>query len=127
MNHRASRQQGMTLISFLILCIMVGFYILLGLKLAPVYLEHFKVTTILNNLKNEPELADKSPHEIMVMLQKRWDMNSIDRITPEKSVTIEKSIGKLTIDLDYEIDQPILGNVSTLVKFKESFAIGKPN
>ena len=124
MNHRLSRQRGMTLISFLILCIMVGFYILLGLKLMPVYLEHYKVSSILKNMKGEPEMSEKSPREIMILLQKRWDINSIDRITPEKSVTIEKSGEKISISLDYEVEQPIVGNVSALVKFKEFYTIG---
>jgi hypothetical protein len=125
MNHRVSRQQGLTLISFLVLCIMVGFYILLGLKLLPIYLEHFQVTTIVKNLKDESDIAEKSPRDIMGMIQKRWSMNNIDRIAADKSISIEKTGSKITIDVDYEVEQPIVGNVSALVKFKELYTIGE--
>lgn len=127
MNHRASRQQGMTLISFMVLFIMVGFYILLGLKMLPIYIEHYKVKTTLNNLKTEPGLVEKSPREIMSLLQKRWDINSIDRIKVDNSLSVEKSGESIIIDLDYEVEQPIISNVSALVKFKETYTMGGSN
>lgn len=125
MNHRPSRQQGMTLISFLILFAMVGFFILLGLKLSPIYLEHYKITTTLNNLKNEPEIGEKSAKEIAYILQKRWDVNGIDRINTRDSLTAEMDDGDMVIQVEYEVAEPIIGNVSALVKFKDSIKIGR--
>ncbi len=124
MNHRASRQQGMTLISFLLLFSMIAGYLLLGLKMAPIYLEHFKVTTILENLQKEPSLADSPPREIMATLQKRWDINGITRISADKSLTIEMNEGKMSIHVDYEVEEPIAWNTSVVVKFDESYPIG---
>jgi hypothetical protein len=125
MHHRASRQRGMTLISFLLLFAMIGSFILVGLKLTPIYLEHFKIKTTLENLKSEPELAEKSPKEIIATLQKRWDINSINRITAADSVTIEASGGSLTVQAEYEVEEPIVANVSALVRFKDSVTLGK--
>ena len=127
MNHCSSRQTGMTLISFLLLCVMVGSFILVGLKLAPIYLEHFKVTTTLENLKEEPGLSEKSPKEIAGMLQKRWDINGIDRLTAKDNLTIGRSGGELVVQVEYEVEEPIVGNVSALVRFNDSITVGGSN
>lgn len=120
MHHRASRQAGITLISFLILFTMVGCFILVGLKLTPIYLEHFKVLTTLENLKQEPNVAERSPKDIAAMLQKRWDINGITRITAKDNVAVERSDGDLIVQVDYEVEEPIAWNISALVKFNDS-------
>lgn len=124
MRQRPSRQNGMTLISFLVVFIVCGFLVLLGLKLAPVYLEYFKVSSSLSSLKKEAGLSDKSPREIISMVQKRWDINSVDRITADKSLEIEKHGDVFKIRLNYEVEEHIIGNVSALVKFDETFMLG---
>lgn len=123
MNRSPSRQNGMTLISFLMMFVLIGFFMLLILKLAPIYLENFKVTTTLNALKKEPGLSDRSPKEIIAMVQKRWDINSIDRISAADSLTIDKSGGFVRIQVDYEVEEPILANISVLVKFKDTYTM----
>jgi hypothetical protein len=122
-----SRQKGITLIGFLLMFIFFGFYVLLGLKLAPIYLEYYKVKSSLASLKKEQGMAEKTPRDVLVFLQKRWDVNDINRITADKSVVVEKRQNTMKIQLDYEVEEPILGNVSALVKFKDSFTIGESN
>ncbi|MFZ4701712.1 MAG: DUF4845 domain-containing protein, partial [Candidatus Methylumidiphilus sp.] len=60
----ANRQNGMTLISFLLVFVVAGFLVLLTLKLVPVYLDHMKVKSSLEGLKTEAGLADKPAQEI---------------------------------------------------------------
>ncbi|MFM8333175.1 MAG: DUF4845 domain-containing protein [Candidatus Methylumidiphilus sp.] len=123
MNNRLSQQNGLTLISFLVIFTIFGFFVLLVLKLAPIYLEHFKVTTSLEAIKKEPGVTEKSPREIAAMLQKRWDVNDINRITVDKSVVIEKRPDSLKVVVDYEVEEHIMANVSALVKFNDSFTL----
>ena len=75
MNSIRYRQSGMTLISFLVVFIVAGFFVLLILKMVPVYLENLKIVSSLDGLKNESGIAEKSPKEIKQLLQKRWDVN----------------------------------------------------
>lgn len=121
MNRSPSRQSGMTLISFMLMFVLIGFFMLLILKLAPIYLENLKVTSTLNALQKEPGLVDRSPKEIIAMVQKRWDINSIDRISAADSLTIDKSGGSVRINVDYEVEEHVLANISVLVKFKDSY------
>lgn len=120
MNHKLRHQQGMTLISFLLMFVVLGFLMLMILKIAPIYLEHFKIKSTLNNLKVESGIGNKSPAEITGLLQKRWDMNSIDRVSAQDSVTVEKHEGVLKIQVAYEVEEHLIGNLSALVKFDDS-------
>jgi hypothetical protein len=127
MNRTPFRQGGMTLISFLFIFIVAGFVVLLTLKIIPVYLEHVKVKSCLQGLKTEPGLAEKPPQDIKKLLTMRWDMNSVEGITAEDNVIIEKKNGLMTIQVAYEVEKPILGNMSALMKFDDSITIGNPN
>lgn len=123
MNRSPSHQSGMTLISFMLMFVLIGFFMLLILKLAPIYLENLKVTSTLNALKKEPGLADKTPKEILAMVQKRWDINSIDRISANDSLVVDKTGGFVKIQVDYEVEEHILANISVLVKFKDTYTM----
>lgn len=122
-----SRQKGLTLISFLVIFIVAGFFILLTLKIVPVYLDHMKIESSLEGLKNEKGIAFKSPQEIKQLLQKRWDVNSIEGMDPAQDVEIERKGGAMTIRVAYEVEKPVLGNMSALMKFDDSITVGDTN
>lgn len=122
-----SRQKGMTLIGFLLMFVIFGFYVLLALKLGPIYFDYYKIKMSIDSLKKEHDIVDKPPRDIIAALQKRWDVNDIRRITADKSVVVEKHSGSTTLLLDYEVEEPIFGNVSALIKFNQSVTLGDPN
>jgi len=122
-DHHPSRQTGMTLIGFLLTFVLIGFFTVLVLKLAPIYLEHFKVVTSLNSLKKEPDLGAKTKDEILTMLQKRWDINAIDHVSA-KDVKIAKQGGHVKIQVAYEVVEHIMGNVDALVYFDDAIEAG---
>lgn len=124
MRCRPSRQRGVTLIGFLLIFVSIGFVTLLTLKLFPIYFEHYKIQGILKGLQSERDLAGKTPREVISMVQKRWDINSINGVTAQDSLVVEKHGDYLRIQLDYEVEQHLLGNVSVLVKFNDFIDIG---
>jgi hypothetical protein len=127
MNQMSPRQSGMTLISFLTVFVVAGFMILMMLQLVPVYLDHMKVKSTLDGLSNESGLAEKPASEIRKMLQKRWDINSVNDLSAENNVFIEKKNGVVTIQVVYEVEKPIMGNMSALIKFDDSISAGDSN
>ncbi len=126
MNSMKSSQSGLTLISFLTVFIVVGFFILTTLKIVPVYLDHFKVKASLEGV-NESGLAEKSPQEIKRMLQKRWENNSIEGISTDENVSIEKKDTSMTIRVAYEVEKPLIANMSILIKFDDTITVGDAN
>jgi len=127
MSRGLSRQKGLTLISFMLMFAALGFIVLIFLKLLPIYMEHYKVQATLNNLKIESGLTDMTPGQITALLQKRWDVNSIDRIQAKESAVIEKHPGYVKVQVAYEVEEHLVANVSALVKFDDTVEIGEQN
>jgi len=52
MNISPKHQEGFTFISLVFILGLIGFFVLLGLKIAPIYLDHSKVVSALAEIKN---------------------------------------------------------------------------
>jgi hypothetical protein len=119
MNSTLRRQQGLTLISWLVILMMVGFFIMLGLRLAPVYMQNYTVKNILTDLQQEPLISRKPPGEIRQMLLRRFDINGIENLGRE-NIKVSRAGGKTKVEVAYETRQHIAGNVDVVVTFNES-------
>lgn len=118
MNH-PKRQQGMTLLGWIIVLGLIAFFVLLTLRLLPNYLENFKVAETLESLKNEPDITRKAPSEVRKLISRRFIINDVTSIDA-RDVTITNDDGRITIRARYEIRVPVLGNVDAVTKFDES-------
>jgi len=127
MNSMKSRQQGLTLFSFLIIFIGIGFFVLTALKVIPVYLDHIKIKSSLDGVKTEVGLTQKSPDEIKRMIEKRWDINSIEGVSTSENVTVEKRAGITIIQVAYDVEKPLIANMSILIKFNDTVTVGDTN
>ncbi|QSA98341.1 DUF4845 domain-containing protein [Methylococcus sp. EFPC2] len=118
MYSQPGRQSGMTLIGFLLMFLLIGFFALLTLKLVPIYLEHFKISSSLESLKKEPDIGAKSKNDVLRLLERRWEINMVNAVTA-KDVVYTRQPGKVKIQIAYEVTTPILGNVDALVYFDD--------
>lgn len=118
----SNRQSGMTLIGFLLMFLLIGFFALLTIKLVPIYLEHFKISSSLQSLKKEPDIGSKSKEDIIGLLERRWEINMVNAVTA-KDVVITRDPGKLKVQIAYEVTTPILGNVDALVYFDDTIEV----
>lgn len=116
------RQRGLTFISFAILMMVLGFFMLLLVRIGPVYLNHYKVRTSLESLKSDKELVVRTREEIVKALERRWDINMVDSVTT-KDVKITRDNGKLRVQVAYEVARHIMGNVDVLVYFDDSVEV----
>ncbi len=117
-----SRQRGMTFIGWVVTLAIVGFFVLLTLRLLPGYLEYFKIKGVLESLEKEPNLTQATKTEIRKLISRRLDINSVDHVTA-KDFRIEKRDGRLVVRVDYEVRVPILGNVDAVQKFHDQIEL----
>ena len=113
------QQQGLTAITTLALIVIIGFLVLIVLKLAPVYLEYFNVAASVNSLKNDPDLGQKSKDDVYELLKRRFEINDVKRVKKD-NVKISRASGATTIAVNYEARVSLLGNVDFLVTFRKS-------
>jgi hypothetical protein len=113
------KQRGLTFISWLVIFIVAGFLVMVGIKIAPVYLDHFAVKSTLEAIKNEPFAERKSKSELRNMVLKRLDINSIRHVTGE-NISIKSSSGTRIINVAYEVRRHIAYNAAIVMTFDET-------
>lgn len=112
------KQRGMTGLGWLTVLFLIGFFAFLGLKLIPIYLEHYSIKSVVESLNREPQITKKSPAEIRKLVMKRLKINSVYDFKKEY-LKIKKSGGVMTITVSYEVREPMAGNIEALLTFKE--------
>ncbi|TPQ27049.1 DUF4845 domain-containing protein [Methylomonas sp. EFPC3] len=117
------KQQGLTFLSIAFILALIGFFTLLILKIAPIYINHSRVVNAIKAIENTTDIVTKSKSEIKTSLDKRFDMNYVEHVKPE-DVTIVAQPGYVRVEIDYERVEHIMGNLSVLVEFHEGFEAG---
>ena len=125
MQHSYKKQQGLTLISLIFVLGLIAFFVLLGFKVGPIYMEHAKVTHALSSLKNQPDIENKSKRYIWNSLNKQMGMDYIYHIKKEH-VKITSSHGYMKVQIKYHVKQLLVENLSVWVDFDNSVEVGTP-
>jgi hypothetical protein len=118
-----SKHAGMTLISFLILLLVVGFFAYMAMKLVPAYTEFMGVQKALNDMTAE-NFDGKSMLEIRNDLIKKMDYQYVSNgtIAPE-DISVTKGDQGLQLQVAYDKDIPFMYNIDFLVHFEKSVPI----
>lgn len=116
-------QQGMTLISFIVVMMIIAFFTLIILKVGPVYMNHSKVVHALETLKNRPGIEEESKHEVWNSLGKQFNMNYVENIT-KKDVKITSRPGYLKVQIVYFVKTPFIDTLSIWVDFDNTIEVG---
>jgi len=106
----------MTAIGWLLVMGLIAFFTLITLRLVPAYLEFAKVTSVLESLQNEPGITRKTRGEIISMIAKRFDVNDVYQVDA-KQVKVKKEKGVLTVSINYERREHLVGNVDVVTTF----------
>lgn len=109
------QQNGMSFISFLMVAIMVGFILLTGMKLAPVYLEFRSIKQAMDATAQQS--SDQSISQVRESLRKRLDINYVSGVKPN-NFEVKRQDNSYKISTDYQVEKKFIGNISLLVKFK---------
>ena len=116
-------QHGMTLISFILILAVVGFFGYLAMRLFPVYSEYYSAV---NDIKAVTQAtgADKgSVDELNDSLYRRFQISYVDSIDLKKHVKYVKQNDKRTLKLNYEVRRPLMYNLDFVAKFDREFPL----
>jgi hypothetical protein len=119
-----NRQQGLTLISTLLLLGLIGFFVLLGVKVIPVYLDHSKVANALSALEKSGNVEGQTEFEIRNNLAKRFNLNYVYDVTQD-DIKITKYGSYLKVAIQYEVVKKLVGNLSVLAEFNDVIEVGQ--
>jgi len=109
-------QSGITLIGFLVVLAVAGFFAYVGMKLFPMYQEYYSVKTAMKGLANEPGIATQDPARIQDLFFRRLYINYSDNVLPE-NVKFTRSDGGWKMEVNYEVRKPMVYNIDVVGKF----------
>lgn len=109
-------QRGMSPITVLLVCGMIGFCMLMVFRIAPIYIADATVSSAMKGIEQEANLARMSAYEIRNRLQRHFDVNDIDAIK-SSDVKVTKDAGELVISIEYETRRPLIYNLDVVAHF----------
>lgn len=112
------KQKGLTPVSTVLIVVIVALFVLIILKLFPVYKDQWVIRSILTGVKKDSSFANKSRREIKDIIMRRASINQVTRFT-EKEIFIEKTGGATNITIQVDVIQPLVGNLSLHVAINE--------
>ena len=116
------KQGGMTLIGFLIVLGVVGFFAYIGMKLIPMYSEYYSVKQALKGISVEPGIANQAPEKIEDLFFRRLYISYAENVKPENVKIERRDTGWLMI-VDYEVRKPLIANLDVVGKFHAEQAL----
>jgi type II secretory pathway pseudopilin PulG len=115
-----SKQSGITLIGFMVVLAVVGFFGFMAMKLVPSYLEFLGVKKAMTQIANDGA-SSKSLDGIRRDLMFKMGFQYVDDATIQpKDITITRINGASTLHVDYEKQIPFIANIDFLMHFDNS-------
>jgi len=117
--HRKVR--GITLIGFIIMLAVAGFFAYMVMRLLPMYIEYFGVVKSMELVKNEPGSAQRSLEEIRRDMRFKFDTQYVDNESvPPQAIQLKREGGAATLRVAYEKRVPFIYNIDLVVSFDKS-------
>ncbi len=116
-----SKQSGVTLIGFVIILAIVGFFAYMAMKLFPSYSEYMGVVKAMNQVATEGT-SGKSLDGIRRELMFKMNFQYVDDATIQPAnITIKRDAGGASqLQVAYDKDIPFMYNIDFLLHFNKS-------
>jgi Tfp pilus assembly major pilin PilA len=114
-----SKQKGITLMSFVMVLVVVGFFALMAMKLFPMYSEFHNMKSAVNEFAAQPNSASKAPAQAWADLERRFNIAYVESVKREH-IKIERAAeGRgMVMRVSYEVRKPLMFNLDVVGKFE---------
>ena len=110
------RQQGMSIVGFLMVLALVIFTTYLGLRIGPIYLEYYSVVSAMNGVASERGSANYTPFDIRRKVLDRLYVSYSSENVKEEHVKVLRRNG-VQLRITYEVRKPVIGNLDVVASF----------
>lgn len=114
-----NKTRGITMIGFLIMVIVLGFFAYMVMRLMPMYVEYFGVVKSMEQLNEDPAAAQKSLYELKRDLSLKFSVQYVDDLPPG-SITLRHEKGRAILNIHYERRVSFFYNVDMVATFDKS-------
>jgi hypothetical protein len=118
------RSHGITLIGFLMLLLVVGFFAYLAMRLIPMYVEYMGVVKAMEQVRTEPNARNMSPEQVRRALQFKFDTQYVESgAIPPQAIQVIRQGNASTLRIRYERRVPFIHNLELLASFDKSVSL----
>lgn len=118
---------GMTLMSFVMVLIVVGFFALVAMKLFPMYSENFNLKGVMKEYAAQPNSASIPPAQMHTELNRRFGIAYVSSVKKEH-IKLVREGGVSKLNIAYEVRVPLFGNLDVVGKFDHTVDLtGRPS
>ncbi len=115
------QQQGLSIIGFLILLAVVGFFAYAAMLLIPAYTEYFGVVKAMKGLAEDAGAATMPIEQIRSKLDFDMHLQYVgDKTVPPNAIKLNTQGGARILQVVYDKEIPFLYNVSLLLHFEHA-------
>ena len=113
--------RGITLIGFVVMLCVLGFFAYMVMRLMPMYIEYFGVLKAMEMVKNEPGSAQKPIEEIRRSIMMKFNTQYVDTTdVPPQAIQVRREGGASTLRIAYEKRVPFVYNIDLVATFDKS-------
>ena len=113
-----SRQSGITLVGFIIVLVVLGFFAFMAMKLVPSYIEYMGVVKAMNQMATEGGNDDIEQARRQLAFKMSFQYVDDSTIKP-KDVTVIRQNNLPTLRVAYDKRIPFLYNIDFLLHFEK--------
>jgi Tfp pilus assembly protein PilE len=112
----ASKQRGITMLSFVMVLIVIVIFALVAMNLFPVYSEGFSVHNAMKSVADDPNAQNMPLPELQKSLQRHFDVDYVDSVQGKDAKLIREK-GKNTLNMTYEVRKHLFYNLDFVAMF----------
>lgn len=116
------KQQGLTMISMVVVIVFVLFQAVIAMNVIPVYMTDSSVKDVLQRVYEDPKSTGMTAKELKESVIKRLRLNSVYDLKPEY-IQVKKGRGENIIIIEYEPRGKLIGTLDFIVTFKHEVKI----
>jgi hypothetical protein len=122
-----ARQTGITMVGLIVLGALLAFWVLIIIKLSPVYMDARAVRAIFEQYQAEYKTVGTEKRKVEDFFSRYFQINAVYDVNP-KDIVIEKMKKEVKVSLDYEIRVPFFtdtdyGDLFVLLVFSEEVTV----
>lgn len=115
------KSRGITLIGFVFLLLIIGFFAYLAMRLVPMYVEYMGVVKAMEQVRAEPGSQNRSPEQIRASLNTKFDTQYVDdSAIPPQAIQVIRQGNAQTLRIRYERRVPFVHNLELIATFDKS-------
>lgn len=122
----ARSQQGLSMLSWLVVLIVVAFFASTAFKVLPHYLDFYSLQKIVTAVETEKALEIRSPGAFYEHVSRGMQVNNIRDLNMREVMDVRMENNDFYVRLKYEKREPLIENLDLVVHFDREYRVRAP-